>query len=216
MVHSNKIVDRMSKNVEQLQWRIKNNFDLPVEKLTSQSMKSEDLILDELTSLSERRSSLPLLRYPQICSTIFYPSFCFRPQNQEEDFQCQASQSAERKKPTSLFLVSEEMMEATTTRSEQVSPSPDFTDSIEERGNNIDNEQKSILDHEEDLDLDVDSLDEGVGDVSSDGENQLSPVCEKSVTSSSSETVITTILPVSPTVSPVKERIPSRFSFSNK
>ena len=98
------------------------------------------------------------------------------------------------------------MLEATTTRSEEVASSPDFPESIEEKEE--ENGETSIIDNHEELELDVDSLDEGVGDVSSDGEPQLSPV-----TSSSCETVIRS--QDSPASSPVKERIPSRFSFSN-
>ena len=94
------------------------------------------------------------------------------------------------------------MLEATTTRSEEVASSPDFPDSIEEKEE--ENGETSIIDNHEELELDVDSLDEGVGDVSSDGEQQLSPVCDKSQT-----------VKTSPALSPVKERIPSRFSFSN-
>merc|ERR1712154_177307 len=95
----------------------------------------------------------------------------------------------------------------------------------------------------EELDHDADSLDEGVGDISSDGEPGLSPVDKSSVTTSSSlETVVTHALTTqlseeeevllrcdikrhgdtearnrisSPRLSPVKERIPSRYSFNN-
>merc|ERR1712226_762858 len=92
-----------------------------------------------------------------------------------------------RKKPSSLFLVSEEMIEATTTTTQL--PSPDFTDSIEDNQNMKEEEEKSVMDNQEELDLDADSLDEGVGDVSSDGEHQLSPVCEESENNSSCESV---------------------------
>ena len=127
-------------------------------------------------------------------------------ETKEEEILSEENQPAQRKKPTSLFWVSDEMLEATTTRSEEVSSSPDFPDSIEEKEE--ENGETSIIDNHEELELDVDSLDEGVGDVSSDGEHQLSPV-----TSSSCETVIRS--QASPASSPVKERIPSRFSFSN-
>ena len=204
VAHSNMIVDRMSKNVETLQWRIKNKFDFPVEKLTSQNFRSEHLILDDTScSVSDVGALVQQSRYQQTFVRSQQVIICiFRPQNQEEEMPCQ-EQPAQRKKPTSLFLVSEEMMEATTSRSGEVSPSPDFTDSIEGE-NNHDNLETSIIDNQEELELDVDSLDEGVGDVSSDGEQQLSPVCDKSQT-----------VKTSPALSPVKERIPSRFSFSN-
>ena len=49
---SNKIADRMSRNVEQLQWRIKNNYDVPVVPLTQQNIPSQDLIIRCETSPS--------------------------------------------------------------------------------------------------------------------------------------------------------------------
>ena len=111
-----------------------------------------------------------------------------------------------------MFLVSEEMIEATTTTE---LPSPDFTDSIEDTEIRKDDEEKSLIDNQEELDLDADSLDEGVGDVSSDGEHQLSPVCEKSGCENVA-VISNTINTAHPhPLSPVKERIPSRFSFSN-
>ena len=91
-----------------------------------------------------------------------------------------------------MFLVSEEMIEATTTTTQL--PSPDFTDSIEDTLIRKDDEEKSVIDNQEELDLDADSLDEGVGDVSSDGEHQLSPVCEKSGSSSSSSCEIVAVI----------------------
>ena len=107
-------------------------------------------------------------------------------------------------------------MEATTAITTTQIPSPDFTDSIEDKQ---EEEEKSVIDQQEELELDADSLDEGVGDVSSDGEHQLSPVCEKSGSSSSCETEIANNINTSHShshsLSPVKERIPSRFSFSN-
>ena len=39
VVNSKKAALRMSQNVEELQWRIKNNFDLPVEVLPSPAKK---------------------------------------------------------------------------------------------------------------------------------------------------------------------------------
>ena len=59
VAHSNKIVDRMSRNVEQLQWRIKNNYEVPVEKVNSQ-----DLIIHCETSPSVLAEiPQPQLRY---------------------------------------------------------------------------------------------------------------------------------------------------------
>ena len=62
VAQSNKIVDRMSRNVEQLQWRIKNNYELPEQKVTT-----HDLIIHCETSpsvLADRPQ--PQLRYAVI------------------------------------------------------------------------------------------------------------------------------------------------------
>ena len=58
---SNKIADRMSRNVEQLQWRIKNNYDLPLEK----EKVTQDLIIRCETSSPSVCSELgqPQIRY---------------------------------------------------------------------------------------------------------------------------------------------------------
>ena len=140
-----------------------------------------------------------------------------RPQHRvEEQTPAETENFVPRKKPSSLFLVSEEMIEATTTTTTAL-PSPDFTDSIEDTLIRKDDEEKSVIDNQEELDLDADSLDEGVGDVSSDGEHQLSPVCENSGSSSSSSCEIVAVISKNINtanphpLSPVKERIPSRF-----
>ena len=41
MKHTSKEVDRMSKSVEALQWRIRNHFDVPVDNLTTETCKQE-------------------------------------------------------------------------------------------------------------------------------------------------------------------------------
>jgi hypothetical protein len=41
MTNTSQEVDRMSKNVEALQWRIRNNFDLPVDSLTLVTSEQE-------------------------------------------------------------------------------------------------------------------------------------------------------------------------------
>ena len=84
----------------------------------------------------------------------------------------------------SLFVVSDEMIEATSAtcdnlghaNTSDLSPCSDFTDdSIEEDKDplSLEDDQRSITQEVEELDQDADSLDEGVGDISSDGE--LSP-----------------------------------------
>merc|ERR1711892_1594906 len=43
MTNTRKEVDRMSKNVEALQWRIRNQYDVPVDNLTPETCKQEYL-----------------------------------------------------------------------------------------------------------------------------------------------------------------------------
>ena len=78
VAQSNKIVDRMSRNVEQLQWRIKNNYEVPVEKLTTtqQTLPSPELIIHGETSPSVfSEEPQPQLRYPDIyIVTVRQPS----------------------------------------------------------------------------------------------------------------------------------------------
>ena len=41
MSESNKMAERMSMNVEELQWRIRNNFELPVDIYTKQKTSDQ-------------------------------------------------------------------------------------------------------------------------------------------------------------------------------
>merc|ERR1712198_155542 len=220
---SNKVVDRMSMNVEQLQWRIKNNYDLPVQNFTSEPSSGRMQSSAETQHISTPTQQL---RSPKLVEKVSKFNHSSRKQ--------------------SLFVVSDEMIEATTTFDEKldpsdISPSSDFTDDSIEACEGDKEDNNSINNNIEDIDHDVDSLDEGVGDVSSDGENQLSPGYVKRSTmatsSSSCETVVTNSLSQSeeskfeidvkvnkgdhvrrlssPRISPSEERIPSRFSFNN-
>ena len=49
--NTNKEVDRMKQNVESMQWRIRNKFDLPVQNLTP--------LTSEQQNQNELRTSLP-------------------------------------------------------------------------------------------------------------------------------------------------------------
>merc|ERR1711892_481415 len=53
MTNTKKEVDRMSKNVEALQWRIRNHFDVPLDNLTTETCKQE--------YQKHQRTSLPTL-----------------------------------------------------------------------------------------------------------------------------------------------------------
>jgi len=225
--------DRMSKDVEQLQWRIRNNFELPESPLVSPSDPVKCL-RNSYIGVTEKQN---LLRSPKLVNKI-------------------TNQNVINNSPgkRSLFTVSDEMIEATTSgdKSEpmsDMSPCSDYTDDSIEIGDEKESDERSINNEIEDIEHDVDSLDEGVGDVSSDGEHHLSPVeaVDKSslTTNSSLETVVTKEIRVittqsseeeevelrrdnrklepeaknrfssSPRLSPVKERLPSRYSFNN-
>ena len=234
--------DRMSKDVEQLQWRIRNNFELPVERRVSPLASPSDpvkCLRNSYIGVTEKQN---LLRSPKLVNKIL---------NQNA---INVNNNSPGKR--SLFTVSDEMIEATTTSDKlgcnsepsDLSPCSDYTDDSIEIGDEKESDERSINNEIEELDLDADadSLDEGVGDVSSDGEPQLSPVdiVDKSslTTNSSLETVVTKVittqpseeeeevelrrdnrrqqeaknqLSTSPSLSPVKERIPSRYSFNN-
>jgi hypothetical protein len=47
VTNSTKAAQRMSQNVEELQWRIKNNFDTPVEVFPSTSNQSQTSLIIE-------------------------------------------------------------------------------------------------------------------------------------------------------------------------
>lgn len=128
VTNSNKAALRMSQNVEELQWRIKNNFDTSVKVL-----------------VENQASSTP----------------------------------SSRKK--SFFQVSEEMIEATS-----------VTNNIEENHNLINIDAYKICDndnsHEENSEKEpnnninyeeCDSYDEGLGDISSDGDSPVSPTVKQ-------------------------------------
>jgi len=143
---SNKVVDRMSMNVEQLQWRIKNNYDLPVQNFTSEPSSGRMRSSDETQHISTPTQQL---RSPKLVEKVSKFNHSSRKQ--------------------SLFVVSDEMIEATTTFDEKldpsdISPSSDFTDDSIEACEGDKEDDNSINNNIEDIDHDVDSLDEGVGD----------------------------------------------------
>ena len=219
----------MSRDVEQLQWRIRNNYDVPVEQRVSPLASPSDPVKCLRNAYMGVTDSQNLLCSPKLVEKI----------SNQNVINVNNNSSGKR----SLFVVSDEMIEATTTSDNKptdMSPCSDYTDDSIELG---DHDEKSIDNEVEELDHDADSLDEGVGDISSDGEPGLSPVDKSSVTTSSSlETVVTRALTAqlseeeevllrcdikrhgdtearnrisSPRLSPVKERIPSRYSFNN-
>ena len=154
---------------------------------------------------------------------------------------------------SSFFMVTNDMIEATTTNTKVMddqatsdfSPCSDgFSTSFTNDDHKIDKEPNSgysennphFIDDEDFQQGDIDSLDEGVGDISSDGEHPDSPTCQESNNNTIGEPVVTKCAKSdekvsdlslisdsdphssihrvnSQTTSLVKERIPSRFSF---
>merc|ERR1712106_191930 len=244
MTNTTNAMDKMSKNVESLQWRIRNNFDLPVDNLTP--------VTCEQQYQEQQRSNLPdfFTVQDRSCTESITPC------PQSAPVSGKKSESSYRK--TSLFLVSDDMIKATTNTkvinnnvdsqdvTSDFSPCSDGNSSsfmddeckFDVKTNSLEFEPKSSAyesnnnedHHVSDLDGDVDSLDEGVGDVSSDCEhpeensnifnndddNSEAPVA-KSAKSDKKVSDMSLTLDIqrlnSPTTSPVKERIPSRFSF---
>merc|ERR1712227_487293 len=114
--NSSKVVDRMSKNVEQLQWRIRNNFDVPVEGVTPSSMSSWEH--QQISTTVETHHNSSQLTSPTLVEKI------------SKENVINVNLASPKK---SLFVVSDEMIEATTTidklvHSSNISPCSDFTD----------------------------------------------------------------------------------------
>merc|ERR1712168_681529 len=95
---SNKVVDRMSMNVEQLQWRIKNNYDHPDQNFTSEPSSGR-----MQSSVDTQNITAQQLRSPKLVEKV--------------------SKFNNSSRKQSLFVVSDEMIEATTTFNEKLNPS---------------------------------------------------------------------------------------------
>jgi len=155
---SNKAVERMSQDMEELQWRIRNNFDLPVIQQNCGRNNSDHARLELSNSID---SSHEIRSRPQ--STPI--------QDRKQDTS---------PKKLSLFTVSQAMIEATT---DQVS-TPDYspssvtvTESIhkEAETNHYADSLGSDCNGDSTEDAETDSLDEGLGDISSETETVESP-----------------------------------------
>jgi len=161
---SSKAVERMSQNVEELQWRIRNNFDLPI------------------THLASREVGQP----------VSLPNFKTNENpfaNQWQNSTYQLDQSIQRK--NSLSSVGKEMLEVTmeqdvteeleTGATSDFSPSSDigvtevstYPGEIVSRAE--EDEHKIEEDSDDDDSAEGDSLDEGLGDISSENETVDSP-----------------------------------------
>jgi len=144
---SKKAAQRMSQNVEELQWRIKNNFDLPVEHYhnhTKVEQEHQDKLETERSN-AHSNSGLSIQSAP-----LPIP------------------------KQKSLFAVSPEMLEATSfneTNCDEGKTS-DFSPSSGEAIEFPESEEEG-MEYQHDSEIDGDSLDEGLGDISSDETTEL-------------------------------------------
>jgi len=165
VTNSNKAVERMSQNVEELQWRIKNNFELPVEIVTAQNRQDKHISTFNMKSVTKSGT------YPQIQTT------------HNQAYTCNGNKKSDAKSiRRSFFSVSPEMLEATSTNDDIVdkiveeSVTSDFSPSSD---GVTENELKQSTEyiHASDVEeIDGDSLDEGLGDISSDCETVESPI----------------------------------------
>merc|ERR1719336_795512 len=177
---SNKAVERMSQNVEELQWRIRNNFDLPVQVTGGEVVKggSQSLTTSPVSPVSPSQHMSSMRHRPQ------------------------STPLTERRldgspRKTSLFSVSQAMIEATTIVEAEIDPnttsdfSPSSSDGVPAQSLKIDETEHNYADSlgsecngrddmeeqgsESEEEVETDSLDEGLGDISSDQESPESP-----------------------------------------
>merc|ERR1719483_2061183 len=231
VMNSNKAAQRMSQNVEELQWRIRNNFELPVEVFSSknnqdgQDQSNQKLNAWNIKSLHDSTEDPLEEGYFQLQNTTS-PS--------------KKSESQSRKK--SFFNVSPEMLQETSldeTISDKIveqGATSDFSPSSEEVAKYVIEEtpekEDGVYLHNNSDEIDGDSLDEGLGDISSDGETSQSPepnntknnnkfnnqlshnfkTCEQAIKPSANSPETDGVPSIS-RISPEKERRPSRMSF---
>jgi len=168
----------MSQNVEELQWRIRNNFDLPV-----QVAGGEGEIGGNQQSKSPATSPLSPLSPGQHMSGM---------RNRPQSTPLPERRLDGSPKKASMFSVSQAMIEATTivedshttsdfspsssdgaTHSLKIDePKHNYADSLGSECNGRDDMEEQQSDSEE---AETDSLDEGLGDISSDQDSPESP-----------------------------------------
>jgi len=230
VMNSNKAAQRMSQNVEEMQWRIRNNFELPVEVFSSRNnLDAKDTSNQASHALNLNFRSLHNTNEDEQKETGIHvqstPSTNKRSENQS--------------RRRSFFTVSPEMLDATSNdekigdkfveegATSNLSPSLDggaeylIEKAPEEEF--VDYFQNNVLNE-----IDSDSLDEGLGDISSDGETSQSPepnnnnfndqqshnfnTCDQAIKTSDNSLENDGVPSIS-RISPEKERRPSRFSF---
>jgi len=149
---------RMSQNVEELQWRIKNNYELPIQMFPAKSYSEE---VD--SRIVEKSESLNIGSQCHRTST---------PTNVHKSDPWQRKQS--------FFTVSEEMVSATTSKEECFDKicenefKSDFSMTTVNQGS-LKSPLHNYQNQSDDDGIDGDSLDEGLGDISSEGESYENP-----------------------------------------
>jgi len=240
MTNTNKAMNRMSKDVETLQWRIRNNFDLPVENLSPEP--------DQEERKGNQRTSLPTYITTR------------EQENSPIDFVILRAKSSPIKEKTLKTNQAKTSFLNSLTQTMTTIQSSDKGDSIDDQDDhdvtsdlspcsdeqfsgfpsdtiskvsNLENMEgkHATGDHQNDA---LDSLDEGLGDVFSESEPSNSPSFPINDTKNNEEetqAIKSAIMKVNTDVisstdaianndnakslpSPVKERIPSRFSFN--
>eukprot|EP00092_Neocalanus_flemingeri_P019131 GFUD01020724.1.p1 GENE.GFUD01020724.1~~GFUD01020724.1.p1 ORF type:complete len:723 (-),score=213.29 GFUD01020724.1:298-2466(-) len=235
-----KSAEKMSKDMESLQWRIRNNFDLPFDNLTS--------LTSEQQSQDQQRTSLPAYFAAQQIN--YRDSITTCPQRtpvKDKNFELNH-------RKTLNFDESDEIIKANISNNkvmdnvdDKAVPS-DCSPCLDDLCTSVPNDMQIMDGHKcgnsdkndievIDLDEDIDSLDEGVGDISIDCENPDSPSFDDidNITKNNDEKLFMTKSAIndekvtfdsdlhinmnrsnSSTTSPVMERIPSRFSFDKQ
>jgi len=189
---------RMSQNVEELQWRIKNNYELPIQMFPAKSHSEE---VD--SRMVEKSDNLKMEAQCQRTST---------------PISVHKSDPWQRKQ--SFFTVSEEMVSATTSKDEcfdnvcKNDLNSDLSMTTVNQGS-LESHLYNYQDQSEDDGIDGDSLDEGLGDISSEGESYENPI---TITESSDTECVTERenMELKEAIQNSKsevERLPSRISF---
>jgi len=157
VITSNRAAERMSHNMEELQWRIQNNFDLPVE------------ILPDTKCQLQRPSTFKGFYIPSATSL----------NHSDVDQIKKSDPSNPHFRKLSFFTASPEMLKATSyddTVIEVLEDNDDtsdyfpVSDAVVNNVNveNDEDKEEEFFDYGADDNIDGDSLDEGLGDTSSD------------------------------------------------
>jgi len=237
MTNTNKAMNRMSKDVESLQWRIRNNFDLPVENLSPEPDQEEwkghqrASLPTYITNKEQEKSPIDLVILRAKSTPI-----------KEKSGKTNQAKSSFLKSLTQTMTTIQSSDNGDSIDDQDVtsdlSPCSDeqfsgFPNDTISKNSNLENMEGKHAsgDHQHDA---LDSLDEGLGDVFSESEPSTSPSFPINDTKNNEEetqaiksaiTIVNTdVISSNDAIanndnakslpSPVKERIPSRFSFN--